>query len=130
MTEKVHVLNFLSDRPRRKPAGTDLERRARQIGTLAGRAVALLRQTQEKLNDEQSWSNLRDSAENRAEELRQAAVRRTQEYRRQVENSYREARERARQAAHDYPVHVALGAGLAGFIVGAALRAGRMNRAH
>jgi hypothetical protein len=96
---------------------------------LAGRAVALLRQAQEKLSDEQNRNNLRSSAENRIRELRQTSARRAQEWRQQAESSYRQASERARQAAHDYPVHVALGAGLAGFIVGAALRVGRMHRA-
>lgn len=124
MNEKVHVLKPRSDRA----LWTDIERRAGRIGTLAGRVVALLRQAQEKLNDEQSWNNLRSSAENRTEEWRQAAAMRAQEWRRQAESSYQQARERARQAAHDYPLHVALAAGVAGFIVGAALRAGRTHR--
>jgi CHASE3 domain sensor protein len=131
MTEKVHVLNFLSvDPPGVTPAAeSDLERRARQIGALAGRAVALLRQTQERLNDQESWNNLRGSAEDRAEEIRHAAARRTQEWRRQAEKSYQQAREHARETARDYPLHVALAAGVAGFVVGAALRIGRTHRA-
>lgn len=131
MTEKVHVLHFLSTgSPAAKPiAESDLDRRARQIGALAGRVVALLRQVQEKLNDEESWNDLRSSAGSCAEEIRQAAALRAQEWRRQAESGYQQARERARQAARDYPVHAALAAGVAGFVVGAALRIGRTHRA-
>ena len=129
MTEKVHVLNFRSEAPVSKLAESDLERRARQIGTLAGRVVALLRQTQERLNDQESWNNVRGSAEDRAGQIRQAAARRTQKWRRQAEKSYQQARERAREAVRDYPVHVAVGAGVAGFIAGAALRIRRTRRA-
>ncbi|HMF89648.1 MAG TPA: hypothetical protein VKL40_03320 [Candidatus Angelobacter sp.] len=130
MTEKVHVLNFLSDATLAElNAESELERHARQIGTLAGRAVARLRQAPERLNDQESWNNLRSSADNRAEEIRQAAVRHTQEWRRHAEKSYEQARQHARAAARDYPVHVALAAGVAGFIVGAALRIGRTRRA-
>jgi hypothetical protein len=129
MTEKVHVLNFLSDRPAAKLAESDLARRARQIGTLAGRAVALARQARERLNDPESWDQLRRSAEDRAEEIRQAAALRAQEWRRQAEGRYEQARHRARQAARDYPVHVAVAAGVAGFVVGAALRMRRTHRA-
>lgn len=131
MTEKVHVLNFLSDAPTAEPGSANqLERRARQIGTLAGRAVALLRQAQESLNNRESWSNLRSSTKDRAEEIRGAAARRTQEWRHEAESRYEQARERARQAARDYPVHVAVAAGIAGFFVGAALRIRRTHRAH
>jgi len=130
MREKVHVLNFLSDATVAElNRESELERHARQIGTLAGRAVALLRQAQEKLNDQESWDNARRSAEARAEDVRQAAVRHTQEWRRRAEGNYQQARERAREAARDYPVHVALAAGVAGFIVGAVLRIGGTHRA-
>jgi hypothetical protein len=125
MNEKVHVLKPLFER-----AGPDLEQRAQRIGTLAGRIVALLRQTQAKLKDEQSWNNLRSSAESRTRELRELAAGRAQEWRYQVESSYQQTRERARQIAHDYPVHVALAAGVAGFVVGALLGVRRMHRGH
>jgi ElaB/YqjD/DUF883 family membrane-anchored ribosome-binding protein len=131
MTEKVHVLNFLSDRRVAElNAESELERRARQIGTLAGRAVALLRQAQATFRDPETWNNLRGSAGDRAGEMREEAARRTQEWRRQAENSYQQARERAREAVRDYPVHAAVAAGVAGFIVGAALRIRRTYRAH
>jgi hypothetical protein len=117
MTEKVHVLHFRSTDP---PVGeSDLEQRARQIGALAGRVVALVRQAQEKLNDEESWNDLRTSAATRA-----------QGWQRRAGSGYQQVRERARQAARDYPVHVALAAGVAGFVVGAALRIRRTHRAH
>lgn len=129
MTEKVHVLNFVSGRPGVKSAENDLGRRARQIGTLAGRVAALLRQAREKLNDEASGDDLRGSAESRAQNIRQAAAARAQEWRRHAERGYQQARERARQAVRDYPVHAALAAGVAGFVVGAALRIRRTHRA-
>lgn len=128
MTEKVHVLNFLSDRSP-AVAENDLQQLARQIGALAGRAVALLRQAQTKLNDQETWKDLRRSAEDRVQELRQTTVLRSQDWRREAENRYQEARRRARETVRDYPVHVAVAAGVAGFIVGAALRIRRSHRA-
>lgn len=131
MTEKIHVLNFLSDDPAkvRPIAESELERRARQVGTLAGKVVSLLREVQEKLEEPEGWNDLRSAARGHAEDLRQAAAQRAQEWRRQAESSYQQARERAGQTARDYPLHVALLAGLVGFVLGAGLRIGRTNRA-
>jgi hypothetical protein len=130
MSEKVRVFKVAATDPKAmKPIGAnELEERARQIGTLAGKAVALLRQAQEKLNDPESWNELRSTAKGRAEEIRHAAALRAQEWQRQARSGYEQARERARGVGRDYPLHVALAAGIVGFAIGAGIRIWRANR--
>lgn len=130
-------------------SGTELERRAAKVGTAAGQAVALLRDVRRRLREpgqarddrlselgaaaktrtRARIDDLRREAAARAEEWLRAAKEKTAELRRQARTGYEQARARATQVGRDYPLHVVLVAGVAGFLLGAALRTWRANRA-
>lgn len=122
---------------------TDLERLAAEVGTIAGQAVALVRQVRETVGERESWKNgigdLRASAKNRVQELRRSAeehaqewrrlaLEKTAELRRQARSRFEEARGRAEQAGRDYPLQTVVAAGAAGFLLGIALRKRKAHR--
>jgi hypothetical protein len=122
-----------------------LERRAAQVGAVAGHAYAALRDARKILEEPGHGSakdrlrefsataksrtqNLRREAAAIVEEWRQAALDKTAELRAEAHRRYEQARGRVKQAGDDYPLHVVLAAGIAGFLIGAALRARRSHR--
>ncbi len=129
-------------------SGSELEKRAAQVGALAGQTVALLRDVRKRLqapgqprDDRLSElgaaaraktltriDEIRRQAGEHAEKWRQAALEKTAELRRQARSRYDETRARAQEVARDYPLHVVLAAGAAGFLLGAMLRTWRANR--
>jgi hypothetical protein len=122
-----------------KGTANELEKRAAQIGKVAGTAVAMFRSARRRLREShqepgndrlsalgaiartRAWELRREAAE-RTEDWRHAALELTAELRHQAKTGYEKAREGARQAGRDYPVHVAIAAGVAGFLIGAGLR--------
>lgn len=126
-----------------------LNRRAAQVGAIAGQAVALLRDIRSRLqepgqprNDRLSElgakaraktltriNGLRRQAASRAETWRHAAREKTAQLRRQAQTRYERTRARATQIAHDDPLRVVVAAGVTGFLLGIALRTWRANRA-
>jgi ElaB/YqjD/DUF883 family membrane-anchored ribosome-binding protein len=135
-----------------------LEQRAADLGTAAGKVVSMLRQARssvEKLPEhpvvdrisdlagdaKTRVDHLRSAAVENAQQLAQAAREKTSEFGRQVRDKtadlgrqakfgYYRARLRANQTVREYPVHVALMAGLIGFLIGVGLRIRRANRAY
>ncbi len=73
--------------------------------------------------------DLKDKASARAEDWKLTARERFGEARRQVRHNMYRARIRVRELERDHPVEMALGAGAAGVVVGAALRIWRASRA-
>jgi len=121
---------------------TELERRAVQIGAVAGHAYAVLREVRNLLEEPGHGSarerlhDLGAAAKAHTDEFRRAAAARAQEWRRTAwENTaelraealrrFHEARQRAKRAGEEYPLHIVVGAGIAGFLIGAAMRARR-----
>jgi ElaB/YqjD/DUF883 family membrane-anchored ribosome-binding protein len=125
-------------------SGTELERRAAQVGKVAGAAVAVFRDARRRLREpgharddrfsqlgataSARMEELRREAAHRVEDWRRAALDKTAELRRQAKSGYDQARERARQIGRDYPVHVVVAAGVVGFLIGAGMRMRRANR--
>jgi ElaB/YqjD/DUF883 family membrane-anchored ribosome-binding protein len=128
-------------------SATTLEKRAAQLGTVAGEAVALLRDVRTRLQapggsqdrDDRlgqlgaaaraKVDELRRQAAAHAEHWRQAAQEKAAELQRQAKTRYEQARTRTKDVIRDYPVHVVVVAGVAGFLLGVAVRAWRANRA-
>jgi ElaB/YqjD/DUF883 family membrane-anchored ribosome-binding protein len=136
---------------------TALEQRGAELGTAAGKVVVMMRQTKESLaNLTQTAiydriSELAETAVARAEELQhatatqarelshaaqvkagelgRAAREKSAELARQAKAGYEGAQRRARQTVHDYPVQVAVTAGVIGLLIGISLRLRRANRA-
>jgi ElaB/YqjD/DUF883 family membrane-anchored ribosome-binding protein len=123
---------------------TELQRRAAQVGKVAGTAVALFRDARRRLQEPgqarhdhlsdlgatartRVWEFRRETADH-VEDWRRAAREKTAEFRRQARSRLEEARERARQLGHDYPLQVVAVAGIIGFLIGAGLRIRRANR--
>jgi len=134
-----------------------LEQRAADLGTAAGRVVSIFRQarttveklpedTRERINDladgaRERADHLRTAAAENAQHLAQAAREKTAELGRQIREKtadlvrqaklgYYRARLRANQTVREYPVQVAVAAGLIGFLIGIGLRIRRANRAY
>ena len=114
------------------------ERRAVQLGTVAGKAVAVFRQARREWQESgegaagkarKAAEVLRREAAARTEEWRKAAMKQRDELRRQAKEGFEKTRERARQVGRDYPLQVVLVAGIAGFVLGAGLRVWRSRRA-
>jgi hypothetical protein len=123
---------------------TDLERAAVQIGAVAGHTYAALREARKILeepghgNAKERLNELLAAAQARAREFGRAAAGGSEEshgtawdkiaeLRERARRGFEQARERAKQAGDDHPLHVVLGAGVAGFLIGAALRARRSH---
>ena len=137
---------------------SSLEQHAAELGAAAGKVVVMMRQTKENLEQltqhaiYDRLTVLAETAKVRAEQLARLAGARVQEFSqsaqvkatelgrnardksqdlaRQAKTGYETAQRRAKQTVHDYPVHVALAAGVVGFLIGAALRVRRANRAY
>jgi hypothetical protein len=116
---------------------TELDQRARQVGTAVGTMVALLRDAQHKLNERDLWkstnplSDLRTTVRGRAQELRHAAGLRAQDWRKAALERASELHRQARigyQKAPAGPMLVAAGA--LGFLLGVAFKAWRSSRSH
>ncbi|HEY6306552.1 MAG TPA: hypothetical protein VI488_08875 [Candidatus Angelobacter sp.] len=125
-------------------SGTELTRRAAQVGKVAGTAVAVFRDARRRLSEpgqagddrfsqfgataSTRMKELRREAADRVEDWRRAVLDRTAELRREAKTGYDQARQRARQIGRDYPVHVVVAAGVVGFLIGAGMRMRRANR--
>jgi ABC-type transporter Mla subunit MlaD len=129
---------------------SSLEQHAAELGAAAGKVVVMVRRTKETMENLSQHamydriSDLAESAVARADQLRQLAENRTKELAqaaqakaaelgrqarekgedltRRAKEGYSRTRVRARQTAHDYPIHVAIAAGIVGFILGVGLR--------
>jgi len=116
-----------------------LERSARKTGWALGRLVAAVRETQEKLRGsgrgsasekirvitERSRARAQESGEiaaSRLQEWGEIARERGEEVMRRAQEWCNQAQARARIAAQEKPVQVALAAGAAGFALGMTLR--------
>lgn len=119
---------------------SELNKRARQIGTIAGQVVARVRHAGRYARSGQPVGDLRDKASSRAgairdqisiraEEWRQVFRERSAELGRRARAGYGDARYRADQWGRNYPWHLLLVAGIAGIVLGAALRVRRAGRA-
>jgi ElaB/YqjD/DUF883 family membrane-anchored ribosome-binding protein len=135
-----------------------LEQRAAELGAAAGKIVVMMRETKANLENMAHHSiydrvtNLAEDAKVRAEHLRQVAGTRAQEWSRvaqekatefrrqasvksselaeQAKAGYYQARRKADHTVREYPIHVAVAAGVAGFLIGFALKIRRAKRAY
>jgi ElaB/YqjD/DUF883 family membrane-anchored ribosome-binding protein len=125
-------------------SGTELQRRAAQVGKVAGTAVAVFRDARRRLREPgqtrddhlselgatartRVWELRREAAEH-AEDWRRAALEKTADLRRHAKADYEKVRERARQLGRDHPLQVVVAAGIVGFLIGAGLRIRRAHR--
>lgn len=123
-----------------------LEKRAREAGSALGKAVAALRNMQEKIRERRGGSagdklrviagrgkaraqEIGETAASRAQEWGVIARERSQELKRRAQEQWDRAQAKARSTAQEKPVQVALGAGVAGFLLGMALRIRRARHA-
>lgn len=119
-----------------------LEGYGAQLGSAAGTAVLALRRAQQRVRNMASEKKavvtdiatarvqeVRDQATAVTEEWSQTIRERALEWRRQARNGVYRARLRAREMENHYPVHVVIGAGILGLVIGAGLRIWRANRA-
>lgn len=139
-------------------AHSALEQRAAELGAAAGKVVYMVkraRATARNLPDHPALDRLSGLAEEtkaRAEHLRNVAAERAKQLvqtarekstefathareegrklRLQARSNYASTRRRAGEYAHENPLHVALAAGAAGFLIGVGLRIWRSNRAY
>lgn len=107
---------------------SDLEGTATQLGTVAGKLVAVyrgIRRTlkEQKKEQKQKSGGLSAWMKERAEERRQAAAQRISEWRRAALDKTAEPRRRRQNRAgqHEYPLHVVLAAAAVGLLFGAVL---------
>ena len=118
-------------------ARSDLEQRARRVGTAAGTMVALLRDAKHKFNQGDPWkstnplSDLRTTPKGRAQELRRTAEFRAQEWRRAALERMAERRRQAQPGDEQAPGQstrrnaLVAAAAIIGFVLGAGLKAWR-----
>ena len=147
------------DRVQEKDEGhLTLEQRAAELGAAAGKVVYMVkraRHTAKNLPDHPALNrlgNLAEDARTRAEHLGALAAERAKQFVQtarekktefvyrareesrklglQAKSNYETSRRRAGEYAHENPVHVALAAGAAGFLIGVGLRIWRSNRAY
>lgn len=116
---------------------SELEKRARQVGRIAGTAVALVRNARRRTGDSSSTfgSNIkskvaefRGTASARADDWRRAAQKRAADLGQHAKFRMENARTRANQFGREYPWHLVFAAGILGFVLGATLRMRRSNR--
>lgn len=136
----------LADDPNRllpeKTESSQLEHYGAQLGSAAGQAVVALRRAQQKVLDiaaekkatvtsiaSARMQEIRDEASTRGEEWSITLRERASEWRRQARNAIYRARLRAREVEKQDPVHIVIGAGIAGVVIGAGLRIWRASRA-
>jgi ElaB/YqjD/DUF883 family membrane-anchored ribosome-binding protein len=132
--EKIHIVH----------SSSALERTATQAGSALGRAAAAVRNIQERLAEggeespAQKFKVITGRGRARAQEFSQSATARAQEWteffrerglvlKDRAQERWQRARTQARRVADERPIHVALGAGAVGFLLGVALR---IRRAH
>ena len=136
---------------------SSLEQRAADLGAAAGRVVFMVRKARAKLEGQPRQSALdrlnrlgektrvraeqmRVATSERARQLKEAAREKTadlgrlareqsQELGRRAKVGYSRAKDRANHIGHEYPLHVALSAGVVGLLLGMGLRIRRANRA-
>lgn len=136
----------------RSQADPALERRARQIGSTLGKAVAALRQAQGTIKDiagetgevaairvaevknrmsntvkskAQEWGT---AAASQAGHLQQATLEKVADVRSRVKTGYYRTRLRANQLVREHPFGLVLAAGAVGFLLGVGLRMRRSKR--
>ena len=121
-------------------AESDIEQRARRVGSAAGTMVALLRDAKRKFNEGDLWkstnplSDLRTTPKGRAQELRRTAEFRAQEWRRAALERMAELRRQAKPGDEQAPSQSQPGyalvaaAGIIGFLLGAGFKAWRSRR--
>lgn len=136
----------LADDPNRllpeQAQSSPLEEYGAQLGSAAGQAVLALRRAQKKVRDIASekkatvtyiasarMREIRDEAATRGEQWRITLRERASEWQRQARNALYRARLRAREVKKQDPVHVVIGAGIVGVVIGAGLRIWRASRA-
>lgn len=136
----------LSDNPNRllpeQTESSPLEEYGAQLGSAAGQAVLALRRAQKKVRDIATektatvtdiasgrMQQVRDEAATRGEEWGNTLRERARELQRQARNAIYRARLRAREIEKQDPLHVVIGAGVVGVVIGAGLRIWRASRA-
>ena len=136
----------LADDPNRllpeQAESSPLEEYGAQLGSAAGQAVLALRRAQKKVRDvamekkatvtdiaSGRMQQIRDEAATRGEQWSNILRERASELRRQARNAIYRARLRAREVKKQDPVHVVIGAGILGVVLGAGLRIWRASRA-
>jgi hypothetical protein len=128
----------------RRDESSRLVQRARQMGRLAGQVVAVTRQAQELIQDmrqrlrEQGSElsaevlgrtrTLGEEAAAEANALREDAGNKAGEPGQRVRRAAERTWQRGRAAVHEHPAEVVLAAGIAGLVLGSALRLGRSHR--
>ena len=134
-----------------------LEQRAADLGTAAGKVVSMFRQARdgvtrlpehpmiERISDlaggarervgslgsaaVENAQHVAQVARDKTAELGRQVMEKTADLGRQAKFGYYRARLRANQTVREYPLQVALAAGLVGFLIGIGLRIRRANRA-
>jgi ElaB/YqjD/DUF883 family membrane-anchored ribosome-binding protein len=136
---------------------SSLKQRAADLGAAAGRIALIMRETKENVENLAQhgiYDRVRGLAENarirteslrrragtrmqelthavqdKAADLKHQAREKTTELGRQARTNYYRVRLKAHQTVREYPVETALAAGVAGFLLGVALRIRRASRA-
>jgi len=122
-----------------------LKEGAAKLGTAAGKVVLITRRAgstvrhpRHALRDRLSAvresgrardNQLRETSAQRAREWSRGAKGKTAELRRQAQENFARAKERANYVRREYPLHVAAVAGGIGFLIGVGIRIWRANRA-
>jgi len=123
---------------------TTLKESAAKLGAAAGKVVFITRRASSTMRHPRHalrdrLSALRESARTRAGELRDESAQRAREWtrgakgktaelRRQAQENFSRAKDRANYIRREYPLHVAAVAGGIGFLIGIGLRIWRANR--
>jgi ElaB/YqjD/DUF883 family membrane-anchored ribosome-binding protein len=134
---------YPSTPPNSSNSGSLLEQRARQIGSVVGKAVVVARQAQDKLKDvtgdvgksvndlaataKAKASELSEEVAARAADVQSVAREKTTELLEEIGYGMYRARYRMNRLFRRHPVEVVLAAGVIGLVIGAALRLGRSN---
>jgi ElaB/YqjD/DUF883 family membrane-anchored ribosome-binding protein len=137
---------------------SSLKQRAAELGAAAGKIALIMRETKENVENLAQYGiydrmnrlaenarirteslrrragarmqELTHAVQDKAAELAQQAREKTTELGRQARSNYYRVRLKANQTVREHPVETALAAGVAGFLLGVALRIRRASRAH
>jgi len=113
---------------------SNIEAAARNVGSAIGRVVSRVREKRDQVKDtvDETTYRLRSRAREATDRVRSQAREASRNYselaQEKIETARSSARDLARRATRDYPVHVILGAAVAGVLIGAGLRIWRENR--